>query len=452
MNRGNGSTGGLSRRAFLRGAGTMAAATIALPFLESLQPRRAGAAPTPPRRLLAWYVPCGIVMKDWTPPGMGGANWPLTPILQPLAALKSKITILTGLANRPAIPDGPGDHASGTAAFLTARHPYKTDGVNIKNGISVDQVAAGVIGAKSPFPSLQLGIDGGTSVGGCDSGYSCAYARNISWAGDATPLPKLVNPQAVFDRLFAGTDALLSPEEKARRLRYKTSVLDFVTEDARRLQSRLGATDRRKVDEYLTGVRALETRLQTATNTCNAGPRPPDNFDYPAQVALMTDLMVLALQCDQTRVISFMLGNAGSNRTYEHLGIPDAHHELSHHMGDAGKLGKLTRIDTWEVQQLAGLLAKMDKIDEGGSSLLDNSIVFFSGEIEDGNTHSHLNMPVLVAGKAGGAFAKAAGRHIVYGTERSFGDLFLTFLQALEVPGVTAFGDNGKMPLSELLS
>lgn len=438
---------GISRRAFLGGAG----AAIALPFLESLWPRRAGAAPTPPKRFLAYYVPCGIVMKDWTPPGMGGINWPMTPILQPIAALRSKVTIITGLSNRAAIPDGPGDHASGTAAFLTARHPYKTDGVNIKNGISVDQAAAGVLGAKSPFPSLQLGIDGGTSVGGCDSGYSCAYARNISWAGDATPLPKLVNPQAVFDRLFAGTDALLSPEEKARRLKHKTSVLDFVTADAQRLQSRLGSTDRKKVDEYLTGVRALETRLQTQGNMCNAGARPPDNFDYPAQVALMTDLMALAFQCDQTRVASFMLGNAGSNRTYDHIGVPDAHHELSHHMGDAGKLAKLTKIDTWEVQQLADLLAKLDKIDEGGSSVLDNSLVFFSGEIEDGNTHSHLNMPVLVAGKAGGALAKAAGKQIVYSQERSFGDLFLTFLMALGVPGVTSFGDNGKAPLGELL-
>ena len=318
------------------------------------------------------------------------------------------------------------------------------------DGVSVDQVAASVLGAKSQFPSLQLGVDGGAAVGDCDSGYSCAYAQNISWAGAQTPLPKLTDPQTIFDRLFAGSDATLTPDERARRLRYKVSVLDYVLDDAASLRGRMGPTDRHKLDEFMTGVRGVEQQLLVGqTGTCKGATRPATLLDYPSQVKVLCDLMTLALQCDLTRVITFMIGNAASGRTYEHIGIPDAHHELSHHMGDPVKLDKLTRIDTWEIAQLAYLCGRMDAIKESnGLTLLDNSLVYCSGEIEDGNTHSHLNMPVAFAGSAGGAWK--TGRHLRYTQQESFGSLYVSVLQALGVPGVTRFGLDGKGPLAQV--
>jgi hypothetical protein len=435
----------ISRRAFVGGAG----ATVALPFLPSLWRGRAFAQAAPPLRFLAYYVPCGIHMPAWTP-AAEGAGYAITPILQPLvdAAVRDDVLVLTGLANEPARPDGPGDHASGTGAFLTCAHPYKTEGADLKNGISVDQVAAGVIGTDTPFPSLELGIEGGSSAGGCDSGYSCAYSRNIAWAGESTPLPHLTNPSTVFDRLFGGLDPMASAAELERRKRHKTSVLDYVIGDTTRLSGTLGATDRRKLDEYLTGLRALETRINDDSMTvCDPGTRPPDNYDYPTQVGLMQDLMVLALQCDMTRVITFMLGQAATGRSYDFIGVTGAHHELSHHQDDAAKQASLQTIDTWEVEQFATLLAKLKAIDEGGMSLLDNAAVFFSSEIEDGDSHSHYNLPVLVAGKLGGALNP--GRHLRYADDEPIANLFTSLLQGLGVSN-DKFGLDGTGPLPNL--
>ncbi len=436
----------LSRRTFLGGA----AAALALPWLESLHGRAARAAGPddgPPRRLLFYYVPNGIHMADWTPT-QTGAGYDLPPILKPLGAMQDKVLVLTGLANLPAKPDGAGDHAAGTGSFLTCTHVFKTEGKDIKNGVSVDQVAANAIGGATNFPSLQLGVDGGGNVGGCDSGYSCAYARNISWAGPATPLPKLVNPQLVFDRLFAGYDPLASAEQLDRRRRYRLSILDWVTKDAKTLQSKLAPLDKLKVQEYLDSVRALELRLEAGEVgglTCDPGPRPEDEGDVQARVALMTDLMVLALQCDQTRVVSFMLGNAGSGRSYDFLGVSGAHHELSHHQNQPENFDKLRIIDTWEVTVFAQLLAKMDAVVEAdGTTLLDNSLVFFSSEIEDGNAHRHTNLPVLLAGGGGGAVTP--GRHVVYGGAPPIANLFLSMLHAVGVDAA-AFGDStGPLP------
>ena len=295
----------LSRRTFLRGAGTL----IGLPVLDAMIPARATAQMMQsPRRLLSYYVPNGIHMAAWTPADEG-ANYTLTPILAALAPVKDKVLVLTGIANDPARPDGPGDHASGTGSFLTAAHPFKTEGSNILNGISMDQVAANEIGNETSFRSLQLGSEGGGSTGGCDSGYSCAYARNISWAGPSTPLPKEVNPQAVFDRLFAGVDAGETIDARRKRKLYKQSVLDFVLEDARQLSGKLGKTDRRKIDEYTTSVRELERRLNEAEEPagCDPGQRPERANDIEVDCRTMADLMVLAMQCDLTRTITYML-------------------------------------------------------------------------------------------------------------------------------------------------
>jgi hypothetical protein len=433
-----------SRRAFLGSAG----AVIALPWLESALPRSARAQAAPPLRFLGYYVPCGIQMVGWTP-SAEGAGYDLPTILEPLIDIQGKVSVLTGLANAPARPDGPGDHASGTGAFLTCAHPYKTEGADIKNGISLDQHLAEAFGTETSLKSLQLGIDGGSSAGGCDSGYSCAYARNISWAGPSTPLPKLTDPSVVFDRMFAGFDSAATAEQTERRLRQNASVIDAVMADAQALSRKLGAHDKHKLDEYMTGVRELETRMTDAAQgpMCSPGDRPGSDFAYPEQVKVMSDLMVLAFQCDLTRFTTFMLGNAGSGRSYDFIGVSGGHHDLSHHQGDQAKIASLITIANWEVQQLAYLLAKMDAVDEGGESLLDHSIVFFSSEIEDGNSHSHFNMPILLAGGAGGAFTP--GRHLRFANNQSVGKLFVSIMQAFGMSEAN-FGDDGDGPLAGL--
>jgi hypothetical protein len=427
----------LNRRQFALGG---AGALIALPFLRSLAPRRARAAePGRPVRLFAFYVPCGIHMAGWTP-SSAGEGFPLSPILEPLANVREHVMVLTGLNNDPANPDGPGDHAAGTGSFITAAHCYKTEGADIQNGISLDQVAAGVLKEQTKFGSLELGIDGGSSAGGCDSGYSCAYARNISWSSPSTPVAKTTSPQVVFDRLFAGYDAQATLEEQERRRRYKQSVLDYGMQGAGALRAKLGRTDQEKLDEYMTAVRELELRLQDPAMVCEPGPRPDDGGDVRAKITAMLDLCILAFRCDLTRVISFMLANAGSGRAHNFLGIPEGHHELSHHMGDESKQAKLQTIDTWEVSQLAYLLEGLKGLDNGdGTTVLDDLALFFSSEIEDGNSHAHSNMPVLLCGGGGGAFT--SGRHLVYANRPPVANLFVSMLDAVGVP-VPSFGDS----------
>lgn len=431
---------GFSRRAWLGGAG----AVVALPFLESLAGKSVLADDTVPKRLLAWYVPCGIHMPGWTP-AAEGTGYAMSPILTSLEPIRQKLLVLTGLANAPGVPDEVGDHAAGTGSFLTCRHVKKTEGADIQNGISMDQLAAAELGKTTRLASLQLGIDGGGSIGDCDSGYSCAYVRNISWASETQPLPKTVNPLVVYDLLFQGLDPAATEEEKARRKLYKTSVLDYVLADAKSLQLKLGTTDRAKLDEYMTGVSELEKRLALGDGpACTPIAEPGAVLDYAATVDAMHDLMVLALQCDITRVITFMLGNAASGRAYDFIGVGGAHHELSHHGGDPGKQASLQAIDTWEVERFASLLSKLDAVQEGTGTLLDNTLVYFSSEIADGDSHAHTNLPVLLAGNAGGAFS--SGRHMVVPGGAPLANLFISMLGALGAPTAT-FGDDGTGPL-----
>ena len=434
-----------SRRQFLGGAGTV----IALPFLEYFMgSNQLRAAPSNHAKIIAYYVPNGMNMSDWTPTSTA-ADWQLSPILSPLANVKQDILVLSGLRNDPARPDGPGDHASGTGAFLTCAHPFKTEGADIRNGISMDQIAAAQIGTQTPFASLQLGISGGDSVGNCDSGYSCAYSRNISWASATQPLPKTVNPRLLFDRLFAGTDASLSAAEIAKRKFYRTSVIDYALDSAHKLYQKLGSGDRQKLDEYLSGLRALEKRVVAEqTPSCDTPAAPPSNYSYEQHIDLMTDLMVLALQCDSTRIITFMLNNAGSGRSHGFLNVPEAHHQLSHHQNVAATLSKLTVVDTFEVLQFAKLVEKLKITPDpsGGGTLLDHTTLFFSSEIADGNAHNHNNLPVLIAGNANGAFS--TGRHVRYTNNERISNLFISLLQASGVT-INTFGD-GSGPLHSL--
>lgn len=437
----------ISRRTLLRGLG----ATVALPFLEQMLPSISRAQNTgapPPRRLVAFYVPCGIHMQAWTPSATG-ASYALTPILAPLAPVKSDVLVLTGLANRPAQPDGAGDHAAGTGSFITARKVVKTNGAGISNGISMDQAAANVLKQYTKFASLELGVIGGGSSGDCDSGYSCAYANNISWANATTPLAKEINPQAVFDRLFAAVDPNQTPAAVAKRKLYKQSVLDAVKADATALKAKLGKSDRTKLDQYETGIRDIETRLQNTTpaNLCDPGTRPNAPGDIRERTRMMLDLMVLAFQCDLTRVSTFMLGNAGNYYVYNFLGLNEGHHAYSHHQGLASNFDALVKIATWEIEQFSYLLQKMKAVVEPDGTLLDNSAIFLSSEISDGDAHNHNNMPVLVAGKAGGNIT--SGRHVVYSSERPVANLFVSLLNAVGVP-TTSFGQDSTGPLEQL--
>ena len=444
----------LSRRTILGGAGTL----LALPFLESLDPRgirRASAGPEdPPLRALFYYMPNGMHMPSWTP-ATEGEGYALPKILEPLVDanamidLQGDVLVLSGLANLPAKPEGPGDHAGGTSAFLTATHVLKSE-TDFLNDISIDQVIANAIGEATPHRSLQLGTATGGTMGNCDSGYSCAYTSNISWADPKTPLPKLADPQVIFDLLFSGFDPEASAEELARRRANRLSVIDYANDQVEDLQTKLGKTDRDKLEQYLTGLRELEKRVtqETTDPVCTL----PANFsgayaDFQTQIDLMTELMVLSLSCDMTRVISFMLENAGSYRDYAFIGAPGAHHEISHHQDLPENFAKLEIIDRFEMVQFAKLLQKLKTTPDGDGVLLDSCAVYLSAEISDGNAHNHDNLPVLLAGRAGGALSP--GRHVVYADAPPLANLFISLADIFGVP-LDTFGDDGTGPLANL--
>lgn len=435
-----------SRRLMLGGAG----AVLSLPLFESLIGDAAYADDSFPARLICYYLPNGMHMAAWTPT-QTGSNFELSPILQPLAPVKDQILVLGGLANTPAQPDGPGDHAGGTSGFLTAAHANKSE-TDIRLGISMDQVIANQIGDATRIASMQIGIDGGGNTGGCDSGYGCAYSRNVSWASETQPLSKTTSAQVVFNQIFEGTDPNATIEEQARRKLYRTSVLDYVREQSQALESKLGYTDRTKLDQYATGIFELEQRLSKPSLVCGATGEPSDTNDIVEKVQIMNDLMVLALQCDATRVITFMLGNAGSNRSYPFLGASGGHHNYSHHQNDPANHAALQSIDTWEVEQLSYLLQRMNEVPEGTGTLLEHSQVFFSCEIEDGDAHRHRNLPIILAGGCHGAYS--TGRHIDYEPNKStngppIANLFLSMMAAMGV-NQSSFGDNSTGPLGQL--
>jgi hypothetical protein len=429
---------------------------IALPWLEAMAPAapaaRAGSGASPPLRMAFLYVPNGAHMAAWTPQETGKLS-ALPAILEPLEGLKDDLIVLTGLSQRMgfALGDGGGDHARALATFLTGCHPLKTDGANIRAGVSVDQVAAEKLGRNTRFASLELGCDRGAQSGSCDTGYSCAYSSNISWRTETTPMAKEVNPRLVFDRLFASQAAGESAAAKAKRQLYKKSILDFVVEDASTLKGRLGSTDQRKVEEYLTAVREIELRVDRAADQ-TVGDLP--NFarpsgipkDYQEHIRLMCDLMVLAFQGDVTRVSTFMFANEGSNRSYAFIDVPEGHHDLSHHGGDPKKHEKIARINRFHVSQYAYFLEKLRSIQEGDGTLLEHAMIVYGSGISDGNRHNHNDLPVLLAGKGGGSIR--SGRHVVYKKDTPLNNLYLAMLDRIGAP-IDRLGDSTG-PLEDL--
>jgi hypothetical protein len=414
----------ISRRTALRGLG----ATIALPVFESLGVGTDQAEP--PMRLLFVYAPNGKLMADLA---LDGAT------LEPLAKLKDRVALLSGLCLRNADPglDGPGDHARAMAAFLTGVRPNKTSGSDVRVGVSVDQVAAADLGKRTRFPSLEVGCEGGKPAGTCDNGYSCAYQTNLSWRTATQPMPKEIDPRRVFERLF-GDPA--NPRTDARD-RNRRSILEFVAEDTKDLAGNLSGSDRQKLDEYLTAVREVERRIQTSQPTAVVGNkklvRPtgvPEKFQDHAR--LLADLVTLAFQTDQTRVVTFVLGNDGSNRSYREVGVPDGHHDVSHHGNDPEKLDKVRKINRLHIAQLGYLLDKLHTGKEGTGSLLDRCLVVYGSGIRDGDKHDHDDLPILIAG--GGV---RGGRTIRYPTGTPLCNLHLELLHRV---GMTAdrFGDS----------
>ena len=439
----------ISRRGVLRGFGV----SCALPWLETLASPAlaAGASPTPQRRMAFLFVPNGIRVSDWTP-NTEGYGFSLPSILQPLSSVRDDVLVLSGLTHDKGRSngDGPGDHARSASVFLTGAQPRKTDGENIRSGISADQVAAQAIGDQTRFASLELGCEPGRSAGGCDSGYSCAYSSSISWASESTPLGKEVNPRLVFQRLFGNSDSAIADKAASERNALRKSILDYVSDDTRRLQSKLSRNDQRKLDEYLTGVREIERRIDRAENE----PIESDLVDYPSpkgipddyreHLRLMCDMMVLAFQTDSTRIATFMFADAGSNRNYRHIDVPDGHHDLSHHGGDDVKLAKISRINRFHVEQLAYLLQRLKSVPEGDGNLLDHSMIVYGSGLSDGNRHNNENLPILLAGKGGGTIDP--GRHVVFPTETPLNNLYLSLLDRMGAP-VDFIGDStGRLP------
>jgi hypothetical protein len=430
----------LSRRTLLRGIG----ASIGLPLLESMTPAFASPA-SKPMRLGFVYVPNGIVMDNWTPKSTG-ANFEFTPILKALEPFRDQTLVISKLMNHQAnaLGDGGGDHARAGASFLTGAHPKKTGGADIHAGVSVDQVAAASMGAKTRLASLELGVDDNRVVGHCDSGYSCAYTNSISWKSPSTPLPPEANPRLVFERLFGDEDPTLDAATRLRRARYRKSLLDSTRDETSRLSGSIATADRHKIGEYLESIRDIERRIQNAEKdvrevqpTIEKPSGIPAGYDEHTR--LLFDLQWLAFKADLTRVSTMVLGREGSVRTYGEIGVPEPHHPLSHHRNSSEALAKLTRINAFHVSLFANFIQRLAETREDDGTLLDQSLIVYGCGIADSNRHTHEDLPVAVLG--GGSKSVRSGRHLVLSSNTPVTNLYLALLQRAGAP-VEHLGDS----------
>jgi len=438
-----------SRRHFLRGLGTC----IGLPAFASLPPLpllgASAAAPVAttatgaPLRTAFLYFPNGVIPDAWWPKSEGKE---LSPTLQPLEPWRQHLQVIGGLDDLSATAgnDGAGDHARANGTFLTGVRINKS-ATDIRAGISIDQILARHVAFQTRFPSLELTCESARASGACDSGYSCAYQFNLSWSSPTTPVAAEANPRLVFERLFGAG----SPSERAESLRRRrleqSSILDFITGEARAMEHRLDSADRDKLDQYLTGVRELETRIQRSESfggsLAGNGQAPPGiPSNYGDHVQAMFDLLILAFQTDSTRVATLLLAHDGSNRSFGDIGVPEGHHDLSHHANDADKIQKVAAIDRWYVGQFAQFLRKLESLkDVDGHSLLYNSMILYGGGNADGNRHTHVNLPLLLAGAGGGALTP--GRCVRHGSA-PLTNLYLSLAQRMGLDQLQRFGDS----------
>lgn len=437
---------GVDRRAFLRGLGVC----VALPSLESFagtvtkEVAKAGAAPRLATTASGMPLRMGFVAfangsnyERWLPRGTG-RDYELNETFQPLAALRERFQVYTSLAHDAANNwgDGPGDHARAGATFLTGCHAWKSLGARLHLGISVDQIAARQVGHLTRLDSLQLGVEDGRMYGSCDTGYPCAYQYNISWASETLPLAPEPNPRAVFEKLFGDGDSPAREASLKRRLATRKSVLDFVQDDLSSMEKKLGKNDRRKVEEYLEGVRSIEKQITKSEDF----PVPEAPIGMPAgipedhrqHVDLMYELMAIAFQTDSTRVVSFSVAPEGSNRPFLDLDISEGHHFLTHHGGNEEKILKVAQIEKWYMERFARFLRTLDEMkDADGSSVLENSMIVYGSAIGDGNRHNHDELPVVFAGGGGGDFQ--TGRHVKLPEPTPMTNLYMAMLDRMGV-------------------
>ena len=427
----------LPRRTFLKGIG----ATLSLPLLDAMVPAATALAKTPAkpvRRLGYVFMPMGCDITRWTPPG-GEKLDKLSPILSSLEPVKQDVTIVSNLELANAYP---GSHATSNSAFLSAAKAKVTESTDYYLGTTADQIAARHIGQSTQLPSLEMAMDLLKLVGQCDNGYACVYQNNLSWSSPTTPLPAEAHPRIVFESLFGegGT-----AKERRAALRKRASLLDSISEEITRLQRDLGPADRAKLEEYLTAVREVERRIQTAESDAakNQLPDLDRPMGVPASYAdharLMFDLQVLALQGDVTRVITFQLARETSNRTYPEIGVPDPHHPLSHHGNNPEKVALMAKINSFHVSLFAEFVLKLKKTTDGNGSLLDHSLYLYGSGMGNPNVHDHTNLPTIVAG--GGAGKMRGGRHIQYDKPTPLANLHLSLLNKVGVP-MESFADS----------
>jgi hypothetical protein len=440
----------IDRRTALRGLGC----AIALPWLEAMTPRSAAASVVAgaPKRVAFVFFPNGVRRSAWFPAATGPlAEVGLPSSLKPLAAFRDRLSVISGFAHVNAEPqgNGPGDHARSAACFLTGAHPKKTAGGDITNGVSIDQVLAQRLAGRTRFDSLELGIEPGMTAGQCDSGYSCAYSANISWRTPHTPMAKEHDPRAIFERLFATGPEGERAATKEARIARRRSILDGALAEAKKLEHLLGAQDRRKLDEYLAGVRSVERRIEFAERGAAEGvadlPKKPSGVPgvWHEHARLVADLLVLAFRTDATRIASFMLANEGSNRPYPAIDVRDGHHDVSHHGNTEDKLDKFARINRHHAEQFAYLLDELEgATDETGTSLLDSTVLVYGGAIGDGDRHDHRDLPIVLAGGTkDDPLAVAHGTHRDLGADTPLCDLFLSLAARMDVR-LDRFGDS----------
>lgn len=443
-----------SRRSFLRGLG----ACIALPAFQSLIPGNAFAgtatklAATPsgaPLRTAFLFFPNGAIPTAWWPKSEG-KEFEFSRTLKPLEPLRQHLQIFGGLDHKAAEPgpDGAGDHARGNGVFLTGVR-LKKSATDIRAGVSIDQIIAREIGHLTRFPSLELSSDAIRMSSACDSGYACAYQYNLSWRSATTPIAAESNPRLVFERLFGEGAPGERAENLRRRRQEQRSILDFVLEDARSMDRRINAADRDKLDQYLTGIREIETTMQKAEQF---GPPKDPGSDAPSgiphdrgqYIQLMLDMLVLAFQTDSTRVSTVLLGHDGDNRSLPEAGVTEGHHDLTHHFNNEEKIQKVAEIDLWYVQQFAKFLQKLESTkDVDGKSLLHNSMIVYGSGNSDGNRHTHSNLPLVLAGGGGGTLTP--GRFVKHGS-KPMSNLLIGLADKMGAKKLTSFGDStGKL-------
>jgi hypothetical protein len=418
----------VDRRRFLRGLG----AVVALPMLEAMTPARVSAlqrAAQVKKRLGFVYIPHGVIMNQWTP-ALSGVGFEFTPILKPLEPFRDSLVVVSNLVRAEVASN----HAVSAACWLTGVAPRRTDGPDFRAGISVDQLVAGAIGQDTTFPSLEVATEDFTGlVGACDPGYSCAYMNTLNWQTPTTPLPMEINPRAVFDRMFGGGG---SAPERLARMRTDRSLLDFVADDLRQLETGLGASDRARLGEYLGYVREVERRIQRAEQQVNAQPDVPAQpvgvpEAYVEHVSLMFDLLALAWQADLTRVFTFMMAREVSQKTYPEIGVTEPHHSISHHGNRPEAITGHARLNAYHVGMFAKFIERLRATPDGDGSLLDHSVIVYGSGMSDGNGHTGSPLPHVVLGSGNGAIR--GGRHVAAPEGTPMADLLLTVAQRVGV-------------------